>query len=57
MHIQERRIDKLYGMAASMSADLIRSMPKHVFEESEAVQQSTDSERDAHIESHGQGKI
>jgi hypothetical protein len=41
--IQERRTDRLYGMAASMSADLIRSMPKHPSEASQP----------AHIESQG----
>ena len=29
---------QLYGMAVSMSADLLRSMPKHLSEESEPAQ-------------------
>jgi hypothetical protein len=41
--IQEHRTDRLYGMAASMSADLMRSMPNHLSEASQP----------AHIESQG----
>lgn len=41
--IQEHRTDKLYGMATSMSADLMRSMPKCLSEASQP----------AHIESQG----
>ena len=36
--ILERWKDKLYGMAVSMSADLLRSMPKHLSEESKPAQ-------------------
>lgn len=51
MRIQERRrIDKLYGMVASMSADLISSMPMHLSEESEPVQFT---QPDADVESQG----
>jgi hypothetical protein len=47
--IQERQTDKLDGMAASMSADLIRSMPMHLSQASESAQ----SAQLTHIESQG----
>ena len=47
---QERHIDKLYGMVASMSADLMHSMPLHVTEESEPAQSS---QIDTDIENQG----